>query len=317
MAKRDALFINAGSGSLPSYDANELRQMLDLFQAGVIGAGDFKVTAGSGLALSSAAGRALVTPSGSGVPTFPGRYAISDDAAEGSATWENGPIPANPGANPRLDAVVLHVFDAGFSGSRREWVREYVPGVAASGAALGGTLPTLPDSSLLLAEVLIPANATTATAIPAGNIRDRRRWARGAYDLVSRTSNAGGTNDYTTSSTSLVAIDSTNLNRRIECSGAPLRVHLRSSAYASAGQHMASGLMLDGVVVDAGPPFYLDQYDTATVFSTSWDIVPAAGSHLIAPAWRVSGGTGRLHARADSKLQLVIEEIVRQNSSNG
>lgn len=319
MARRDPLFVGA-SGGAPSYDSTELRGMLDLFQAGVIGAGDFKVTPGSGLSVSSAAGRALVFPTWAGL-VFPGRYLCADDAAQASASFDGGGIPVNSNANPRLDAVVLRVYDHEFDNSgRREWVRQYVPGVAASGAALGGTLPALPTSSLLIAEVLVPANATSGTAIPSANIRDRRPWARGAFNRVLRSSNAGGGDDYVTASATMALIDATNLQPRIECSGNPLRVTLTGRVVPDGVPSFTASLAvrLDGSPVDGtgtNEGNFGSFAEGAAPTAFSWVFVPSAGSHRIGVAWAVSA-QGRLYARSTIPLQLVVEELVRQNATN-
>jgi hypothetical protein len=323
MAKRDPLYLDAdGTTNLPTYNGLELRGAMNAFQPGVIGAGDFKVTAGSGLTVDSAAGRAVVLPT-AGAVVFPGLYYAVDDATENSATFERTGggtgIPANASTNPRLDAVVVHVFDHSLDGSgRRAWVREYVPGVAASGAALGGTLPTLPSNSLLIAEVLVPGS--NPTTIPSANIRDRRPWAKGYYRAVTRNQNASGGADYTSTAGSPTAIDATNLTQRVECSGSPIRMTLKASVHTSG----ASGSIdifagIDGITL-AGEGRRFDTYSTAGANASlqlSWDWQPSAGSHLIGPYWSVlAGGTATLLAQATYPVEMVIEEIPRPVSNN-
>jgi hypothetical protein len=320
MAKRDAFLIDADpTTNLPSYSGLEVRGILNSFQPGVIGSGDFKVTAGAGLTVDSAAGRATVQASAGGV-TFGGLYYCVDDASENSATFERTGggtgIPANASTNPRLDAVVLHVFDHSLDSSgRRAWVREYVPGTATGGAALGGTLPSLPTNSLLTAEVLVPAN--NPATIPSGNIRDRRPWARGALRAITRTGGA-----YSTTSTTPVPIDATNLSPRIECSGGPIRFSLSGLAAVSANPGLGFLAMnMDGGpingVTDLGRPQEAFASGVAGGFSWTYVATPTAGSHGFAPTfYAASGQTVTLAASAAQPLTFVVDELVRVNADN-
>lgn len=316
MARRDPVWVDADPTThLPSYSALELRGLLNGFQAGVVGAGDFKVTAGSGLSVDSAAGRATVAPTG----VFPGLYYCADDAAQNSAAFESGPIPANATSNPRLDAVVVHVFDHGLDGSgRREWVRQYVPGVAAPGAALGGTLPTLPSSSLPIAEVLVPAG--NPTSIPSANIRDRRGWAKGAYRPIARSQNAAGSPHYGISVTANALIDPTNLYPRVECSGAPMRLRIAGGTNAITGVAVALFLVpwVDGVAVDGFSDGFMHQFPDVNVRSFSFvrEFVPTPGSHRVGWAARVNTGSVQLIASATMALDMSVEEIVKPNAEN-
>jgi hypothetical protein len=312
VSKRDSLWIDADPATnLPAYSGLELRGALNCFQPGVIGAGDFKVTTGAGLTVDSAAGRAAIGASAGGV-IFPGLYYAVDDAAENSATFERTGggtgIPANASTNPRLDAVVLHQYDHSLDSSgRRVWVREYVPGTPVGGAALGGTLPSLPTSSLLIAEVLVPAN--NPATIPSANVRDRRPWAKGAYRRIMRS--AG---NYTTSSTSLAYIDSTNLAPRLELSGAPCRVSLRGVSSASASHWFY--LLANGNYIDGASDGYPRRNTSSEITTISWEFVPTPGSQTIAPAWNINTGTATLLALTTSPLVLVVEEIARPNADN-
>lgn len=321
MAKRDPLYLDADATThLPSYNGLEMRGALNAFQPGVVGAGDFKVTAGAGLTLDSAAGRGVVLPT-AGAVVFPGLYYAVDDASENSATFERTGggtgIPANPSTNPRLDAVVIHVYDHALDGSgRRAWVREYVPGVAASGAALGGTLPSLPSSSLLLAEVLVPAN--NPTTIPSANIRDRRPWAKGAHTLITRRANAAGGSDYTTTSTGFVDIDAANLARRVECSGVTVKLRVAGRWQNSGTSKMVMRMNMDGTAIDGevGPAKVPPAANTSESFDFTYEATPSAGSHVFSPAWLMFGGTGTILASGAFPFQFSVEEVGRQNSDN-
>lgn len=319
--KRDAVFIDADpTTGLPAMSALELRGLLNCFQAGVLGATELKVTAGTGLSVDSGAGRGLVFASGSGV-SFPGLYYCVDDASENSAAFDGGGIPSNVTTTPRLDAVVVRVYDdgAGDGSGRREWVRQYVPGTPAVGAALGGTLPTLPASSLLIAEVLVPGN--NPSSIPSTNIRDRRPWARGAFRAITRNANAAGGNDYTTTSLSPALVDGTNLNPRLELSGSPVTVEFSALVVHSvANGRLVIYPMLDGAVWPGTPSFY--QRITLANSAEGASFVrtlpaPSAGSHTVGLAFAaVEAGTVTLRAQATNQVSFTVREEPRQNANN-
>ena len=300
MAKRDPLWIASAGGQ--QFDQTELRQMFSLFQAGVVGAGDFLVTPGSGLALSSAAGQAIIMPSG-GADTQPGRYLVADSTAEGSASWEGGPIAANGSGNPRLDAVVLKVFDHDYvsSGGRREWVRQYVPGVASAGAALGGTLPALPNSSLLIAEVLIPAGATTDTSIPSANIRDRRPSAKG----FSRPA-AGSTSDPTKSDTVPGVMPEMSITG--EFAGGQVAVIFDAAANATAGQEWEYEVRVDGVAPSGnGHRRRYSGTGSQLPLMLSDEFNVTAGRHTIAVYWWRATSSGGMVLTSTYRTLRVFE----------
>jgi hypothetical protein len=126
--------------------------------------------------------------------------------------------------------------------------------------------------------------------------------------------------DLTTSSGTLVAIDSTNLSARIECSGAPLRISLHGLAtHSLSNSQVIFGILLDGAGIDS-TNLALHKVQVATgvadyPLAFSYVTVPTAGSHTIAAAW-AAAATATVRATAGQPLVFTIEEIVRQNVKN-
>jgi hypothetical protein len=219
--------------------------------------------------------------------------------------------------------VLDHVHDA--SGENLSRVR-VLSGTATSGATLANRTgaASLPDSCLLLADVLVGAGVTSITN---SVIRDRRKWARGAYCRIVRNANAAAGNDYTTSSSTIALLDGTNLVPRIECSGVPLRVRLLGvidTASASSGVNVYFSPQVDSAGVDGMPGIGASPISQALTHATflnaapafQWTFVPVAGSHVIAPAWACPGDTATAYANANRPFVWEVQEIVRQNAQN-
>jgi hypothetical protein len=165
-----------------TYGFEWLRNMLEgALQEGVFDTNDFKVTAAAaGLQrVDVAAGRALVKGD-TGVPTAglsQGLYLIVNDAAIANAVT----LTAAHATLPRLDQITLRVRDSADLGSPADdAVLEVVTGVPTAGATLDtrNGAAGVPNDAIRIADVLVPA---ASTAVVAGNVRDRRPWARGAF----------------------------------------------------------------------------------------------------------------------------------------
>lgn len=87
-------------------------------------------------------------------------------------------LEAAHGTHPRIDAVILQVADADASGGSTNWSVTYAKGAATSGATLSNLTgaPTIPDSAMLLAYVLVPATFA-GPFVNATHIHDRRFFA--------------------------------------------------------------------------------------------------------------------------------------------
>jgi hypothetical protein len=228
----------------------------------------------------------------------------------------NEVIAGSDPTNPRVDQIILEIQDNVLDASAGNDARtRVVQGTPTGGATLANRsgAAALPGSALLLADVLVGAAVTSV-----GNavVRDRRKWARGAFLRIVRT--AG---NYTTTSGSLVEIDATNLKPRIECSGAPLRVSLLGYAFSSGGNLIGCGLFLDGAGVDSTTNITnvnTTAANEALPIGYAYVTTPAAGSHLLSPTYTDTTGlnTVTLNATAASPLVFVVEELVRQNAVN-
>lgn len=204
-------------------------------QEGVVEPGDFRVTAAAagGMRVDVAAGTALVAAD-TGVRN--GLYVQVNDAVIANAVT----FPAADGTNPRVDQVFVQVNDVADLGSAGNTPALAVAaGTATAGATLDNPagVTALPANSVRLADVLIPAGSTS---IAAANVRDRRRWARGAFAHQVLTAE--------------VNFGSHFMDLTIECSGAPVRV-------------VATGLSYINATGVAQKPVYQARIDTSTQIS--------------------------------------------------
>lgn len=148
------------------------RLLDDLFSAGVTNSADFAVTqkaGGANMSVDVAAGEAIVdftTPEGGKRLTV--MDVLSNSGTPGAPNtpdWLTTFTAAN-GTNPRVDRVVLTVRDTDLDASgARDAVLQVVAGTATAGATLTNLTgaASVPANSLLLANVLIPAGATSIT----------------------------------------------------------------------------------------------------------------------------------------------------------
>lgn len=278
-------------------------------QAGVPHNAHFLVTqraAGANMSVDVAAGRAWVSVS----TTAPAGLAhVSSD------TTANVTVTASNATNPRVDQIILRWNDTSIpTGSGNVPTLEVLTGTATSGATLDNRTgaAALPNDCLRLADILVPA---TSTSVTTANIRDRRPWCRGVYSRIVRT--AG---NYSLTATVATEIDTTNLRRRVECSGVPLRLTLSGMGSVDvANQVIIVGFFLDGAGVDSTGALY--QFTGASTgigfgFNLHYVTVPTAGSHLVSPTAWVTTGTKTLLATAGNPLTFTVEELVRLNSDN-
>ena len=136
---------------------------------GVVALGDLAVTGGYGvMAIAVAAGSVWIPGT---TTTAQGTYYCFNDASVSLA------IAAASATNPRIDTIVAQVEDAAYAGATNAWKLAVVTGTATVGATLANLTGAgaVPASSLVLAYVLVAANATTITA---GAVQDNRIFAR-------------------------------------------------------------------------------------------------------------------------------------------
>lgn len=285
-------------------------------QAGVVGATDLKVVQrGAGANMSVDVG------------TGGGWVAITTGTRNGLAhcfndATANVTITAAHATLPRLDQIYLRYNDSSIpTGSGDVPTLAVATGTATSGATLDNRTgaASLPADSLRLADVIV---AAADTSITTSEIRDRRPWARGAYNRIIVT----GT-DYTTTSTTVALADSNNLQPRIECSGNPLRFKLEGQyGHSVNGATGFLGFWLDGAAVDSFTPgagFNLGVLTSPSTGATNrlsieQEIMPSAGSHLLGVVFAngPTAGTFTLYRQSGRPLIFTVEEIVRPNASN-
>lgn len=278
-------------------------------QAGVWNAGDFKVTqraSSANMSVDVAAGFALVSAND---PGNLGLYHIQNDATV------NVPFVATE-SNPRIDQVVLTINDSTDGGDPGDTpVLQVIKGTAIGGVTLdapGASKGTVPNGSLVLADVLVPANSD-ATGIITANIRDRRLWARGFRRHLQRTSG-----DYTITSAAMVLIDPGNLTPRVECNGVnEFEITMRSRFLSSVPTLCALVPSVDGSSLYSLAPWRDTPPNTADhPLQVTFPFLPTAGSHVLGMNGSTSSGSFTIAATASAPLDLTIIEHIRQNADN-
>lgn len=313
-----AAFTQQGPGQSPGYSAIDLRRAGTLaLQEGVYGADDFEVVeraAGANLSVDitmPAGGFALVqgdSVAGQGLYTVPVHSATVNES-----------IAAADVSNPRVDSVILEVLDNVHDASGLNQARVRVlTGTPTSGATLDNRsgAPTLPGNALLLADVHVPASDTT---IANSQIRDRRKWARGACFNVVFTS---GTL-LATSSTILAQLNSA-LSRRIELSGVDVEWEFSCTIVNTAAVGGDLGPWVEGAAYAAadggGKRLYNPVAAGATGSATARHLLRsiAAGSHLLSVAGNSGSASGTVTFSGDTvrPAQFTVREVVRQGSAN-
>lgn len=322
------LYTQQGTGTTPGYAAlDDRRQASGPLQEGVYGTstavtagGVSNVTAADFMVTQRAAGANLSVdinmPAG-------GFGYVQGDTISGQGLYcvpvhasnINEAIATADLTNPRIDQVILEVQDNVLDASGGNQSRTRVlTGTPTSGATLANRsgATALPGNALLLADVLVPINATT---VPNSNIRDRRKWARGAYAELMHTG------PYTTSSTSYAAIDSTNLSARLECGGSPVKVRLRLPSLSNGTSlgGMAFEPWMDGAVVGGGVFTFQNASGVSGQSGApclEWTVTPAAGSHVFTWAWEaVNTGTATITG-SSGQVEVEFEEVLRSNAAN-
>lgn len=165
----------------PSYEvsARIARGLIDRpLGEGVDGRDDLRVTAGAaGLSVDVASGVGFVRGD---TIADQGLYRVRNDAAKSSAAFAAGGFGAADATNPRIDQVVMRVYDHVSDGlGLREARLAIVAGTPTAGATLDNRSGAagLPSSAMLLADVLVPA-AFAGPFVQATHIRDRRAFSK-------------------------------------------------------------------------------------------------------------------------------------------
>jgi hypothetical protein len=193
-----------------------------------------------------------------------------------------------------------------------------------TGSLIASNTPGTSSGKMRVADFAYWNNAGTInfgdhTTTPSQGVNwiDRRPWTRGARYRYDR--GTGG--DYTTTSGSLVAIDSTNLVARVECAGVPLRVGVVNATFANnIGSFNAEvALYVDGAQLTSNTDVQFLCPGGDVCPAAMIEFTPAAGSHLVTLYWATAGGTLKLFGGTGGgpTFSFLVEEVVRQSASNG
>lgn len=275
-----------------------------ILTGGLLSTADMQLSApGSGLSVNVSTGEAIV---GGGEGGVQGGY-----YARNASTTNLVISTANP-TNPRIDTIALTIADSGYTEptgvSGNAAVLQVVTGTATSGATLVNLTgkATLPVSSLLLGYCLVPATATNIITADIANVAatvQLQNPRRASFLQPAAASN------YTTTSTTLVVVDGTNLSATVQCSGSPIKVTFVGSANVSTGaQTLTIENQMDAASGGPGAAFLnttaFSSFCVMTVFQ------PTAGSHTFAPYWALTGAATATIVRSGGiSPVLVIEEL--------
>lgn len=176
------LMTQAGTGASPGYDAVDVRRMTANFDLGegVETYDSYRVSQrGAGANMSVDCNMDQHAYIRGDAVALQGIYKI----APHSATI-NESVTAADGTNPRVDRVILELKDNTHDASGSNLVQtRVVAGTPTGGATLDNLTgaASVPNSAMLLADVLVPALSTSVTN---ANIRDRRPFLAGVPPLL-------------------------------------------------------------------------------------------------------------------------------------
>jgi hypothetical protein len=194
-------------------------------------------------------------------------------------------IAAANATNPRLDAVVFTVRDSFYSGANNDSLLQVIQGTAAASPVL----PTLPNNSMLLGQVSIPANATT---IPTGNITDRRV----RLSPIQRASNSAVAQVTTTSLTNVGLAGGPTVTVNL-VAGQVVEVRVSARMWNDVGPSHAAvmGFNVTGVETQAqqdADSCQSNDSDPTTLEKTSLYTAAVTGSHTFTAGYRaITAGT--------------------------
>jgi hypothetical protein len=309
MALRSTAFLDS-----TTYGFEWLRLLAELaLQEGVLGttAGtDFKVTAAAagGMRVDIASGIALVKGD-SGAPgtgLTQGLYPQVNDASVANAVT----LTAAHATLPRIDQIVLQINDSTDLGSAGNVPAfAVVTGVATAGATLDNRTgaAALPNNALPLADALV---AAASVAVVAGNIRDRRRFARGFRYMASLS-------DFVWGSGVLTLV-----------TGSQVRAEL-GAGNVIAANYRCSRNNTNAIADRSQSSFHYDGAQQPSIAASShYQDIPvslwgAVNNHVELPGvtgashlleWRLARVAGANYT--DSGPQVFYEEIIRPNVNN-
>lgn len=274
----------------------------DAYQAGVIASTDWKAS-----------------EMGSGASTVTGGTGAIKLSALGGAVWLPGPSGAlvrcfvGPTVYTGLKPPVLplasgyRIVGVELTASGAEAVVSLVSGAEKStlAKAIEEATPATTSGKTRIMDIGIKNNAGTYEDV---QHRDRRPWALGARAV------AAPVGELSTASTGTTPIDTTHLALRVECSGRPVRVVLRTSLTNTiTGTEAGIGFREDGA--DISGEIYSDYSKIPESVIAEVETTPPAGSHLFLPTWLTTAGTLAMPF-VGGGTQFLVEEV-RPAANNG
>lgn len=288
MALEDPLWIQA-----LTYSGREDRTLIEAaLTEGVIGRGDLAVSqrgAGANMSVDVAVGKAAIT--GDDVADQ-GRYLVR------STTVANVVIGAAPGANSRIDVVVLRIHDASATGVSNTPAFAVIPGVALAAPVA----PAVPNGALELAHVLVVAGDVSVLN---AKITDRRVRSVPA-------AGAGGELGYAQSVTVqpgiTAVVDVTGGSKTVMVgAGRRIRISGQGGASSTVADDQAIGRIKEGAT-ELGVWLYGRLPGNG---SGSAILTPTAGAHTYKLTIERAAGTGTvtLGASATNPCFILVEDI--------
>lgn len=115
---------------------------------------------------------------------------------------------------------------------------------------------------------------------------------------------------YTTTSTSFVDVDATNLTLTLETYGGPVLITVLGVLSSSSTNAVFFDVAIDGERISGASAGISRQYaDVARPANFTLPVVLAAGTHTLTLQWRVSSGTGYLMAGSGAVLHFSAMEL--------
>lgn len=180
MAAQSPPFVIQASSHGAALFRQQIAALLGLTQPGTLALGTGGVVNTTDLVVTQNGTPNMSVNVAGGVAMIPQTLAANGGIYTGlNDATVNLAISAANATNPRIDTVIASVADAAYSGGSNNWTLSVLTGTPTAGATLANLNGQAAQSasSVLLANVLVPANATT---IITADIQDARTFAGNA-----------------------------------------------------------------------------------------------------------------------------------------
>lgn len=163
---------------------------------GIVSPGDLGVTQNGtpNMTVNVAPGQVWIPGSQAG--SLPSGYPVQAAYYSQATASTSLAIAAANATNPRVDQIIAQVQDAAYAGATNSCQLAVLTGTPTAGASLAnlvglGTFPPTSSSALLVAYVLVPANATTIVTADIANVATIASRATGAWQAITPGTNIG------------------------------------------------------------------------------------------------------------------------------